>query len=34
MIDPRMITAWLQVACLAPSPHNNQPGWRGLRRMA
>ena len=25
MIDPNMITAWLQVACLAPSPHNNQP---------
>jgi hypothetical protein len=25
MIDRGMITAWLQVACLAPSPHNNQP---------
>ena len=25
MIDQGMITAWLAVACLAPSPHNNQP---------
>ena len=25
MIDREMITAWLAVACLAPSPHNNQP---------
>ena len=25
MIDRGMITAWLPVACLAPSPHNNQP---------
>ena len=25
MIDRGMITAWLAVACLAPSPHNNQP---------
>jgi hypothetical protein len=25
MIDQDMITAWLAVACLAPSPHNNQP---------
>jgi hypothetical protein len=25
MIDQGMLTAWLAVACLAPSPHNNQP---------
>jgi hypothetical protein len=25
MTDQGMITAWLAVACLAPSPHNNQP---------
>jgi hypothetical protein len=25
MIDRGMISAWLAVACLAPSPHNNQP---------
>ena len=25
MIDRGMVTAWLAVACLAPSPHNNQP---------
>ena len=27
MIDREMITRWLAVGCLAPSPHNNQP-WR------
>ena len=25
MIDREMIATWLEVACLAPSPHNNQP---------
>src|SRR5262245_56011967 len=25
MIDREMIVTWLEVACLAPSPHNNQP---------
>ena len=25
MIDQEMITSWLEVGCLAPSPHNNQP---------
>jgi hypothetical protein len=25
MIDRGLIASWLEVACLAPSPHNNQP---------
>lgn len=25
MIDRELIATWLEVACLAPSPHNNQP---------
>ena len=31
MIDAGTLAAWLEIACLAPSPHNNQPWTARLR---